>query len=108
MLRASFLPNLNRSPWLPTLAGLVCFAASFAALVVFAHGAAAALLPTSSDATMTAILAVPAALIGQCAASVTASLLIRRLQWKSERMRTALDSMTQGLSMFDANERLVV
>lgn len=108
MLRAFFVPALNRGWWLPTLAGLVSFATSFAALIVFARGSAAAILPASSDATITAVLAVVAALFGQCTTSVTAALFIRHLRWKSETMRTALDSMTQGLSMFDATERLVV
>jgi methyl-accepting chemotaxis protein len=108
MRRAFFLPTLNRGWWLTMLAGVVSVVVSFAALVVFAKGPAAAILPTASDAAITAILAVVAALIGQCVASVTGVRLMRRLRWKSETMHTALNSMAQGLSMFDAAERLIV
>jgi len=89
-------------------AGLASFAASFGALVLFATGLAAAVVHSNSEKIIIASLAIIAALIGHCVASLIGGARTRHLRWKNEKMRTALDSMTQGLSMFDGTERLVV
>ena len=108
MLKAIFLTALGRGRWLPMFAGLASFMASFGALVSFATGLAAAVVHSDSDKIVIAALAVVAALIGQGVASLTGAALTRHLRWKNETVRTAIDSMTQGLSMFDGAERLVV
>ena len=105
MLRAFFSLALKRGWWLIMLAGLATFAASFCALIVFATGWAAAVIPTISETVLNAVLA---ALIAQFAMSLTHALLTRHLRRENEQMHTAIDSMAQGLCMFDASERLVV
>ena len=108
MLKAIVLTALGRGRWLPMFAGLAAFAASFGALVIFATGLTAAVIHSDSEKIIIASFAAVAALIGQGVASLTGAALRRHLRWKNETMRTALDSMTQGLSMFDSAERLVV
>ncbi len=56
----------------------------------------------------TALTAVLAAVIAQIAMSLTGLTLTRRQSREVEQIRTAIDSMAQGLCMFDAAERLVV
>jgi methyl-accepting chemotaxis protein len=87
------------------LAGLVCFAASFSVLHFFAAGWSTKLMPAIPGPAVAAILAVLAA---QLAMGFTAALLMRQLRRENVQMRTAIDSMAQGLCMFDSAERLVV
>jgi methyl-accepting chemotaxis protein len=49
-----------------------------------------------------------AALIAQLAMNVTQAVLARNLRRENEQIHTAIDSMAQGLCMFDASERLVM
>jgi len=86
------------------LAGLGAFVASYAALLA----AAPTMAPGASGAVVTAACALVAALIGQIAATICSARFTRHLARTNGHMRTALDSMTQGVSMFDADERLVV
>jgi methyl-accepting chemotaxis protein/PAS domain-containing protein len=86
------------------LAGLAIFAASFSVLYALEPDWAAAL--RAVPATMLTLIA--AALIAQLAMSVTHAVLTRNLRRENEQMHTAVDSMAQGLCMFDASERLVV
>jgi hypothetical protein len=72
MFRAFFSHALKRGQWLVMLAGLAAFAVSFGALIVFATGWAAAVIPTISETVLNAILA---ALIAQFAMSLTHALL---------------------------------
>ena len=51
---------------------------------------------------------VAAGLIGFIAIAVTLILQTRQLRTYNQKMRVALDNMSQGLCMFDRNERLVV
>ena len=88
--------------------GLASFAASFWALIAYASDLTAAVAHTQSDKIVTAILAVVAVLISQGAATSMAILITRHLRWKSDQISIAFDGMTQGLSMFDGAERLVV
>jgi methyl-accepting chemotaxis protein len=108
MFKLFFSLSLKRGWWLVLLVGLASFAGSFSVLIVFATGWVAAVIPTSSETALIAVLAVLAALIAQCATSLTGARLTRHLRWKNTQMRTAIDSMAQGLCMFDASERLVV
>jgi PAS domain-containing protein len=87
------------------LVGLTSFALVFGALIVFAPVWAAAVIPTISETALTAVLA---AVIAQFAMSLTGAMLTRRQSREIEKTRTAIDSMAQGLCMFDAAERLVV
>ncbi len=92
--------------WRPvTLAGLACFAVSFSALHFFAAGWSAELIPAIPEPIASALLA---ALAAQLAMSLSGALLTRHLRVENEQIRTAIDSMAQGLCMFDAAERLVV
>jgi methyl-accepting chemotaxis protein len=105
MFRAFFSLAGKRGRWLVTLVGLASFAASFSALIVFATGWAAAVIPTISETVLNATLS---AVVAQFAMSLTSAVLIRHLRRDIEQMHTAIDSMAQGLCMFDAAERLVV
>src|ERR1017187_6779761 len=105
MFRAFFSLAGKRGRWLVTLVGLASFAASFSALIVFATGWAAAVIPTISETVLNATLS---AVVAQFAMSLTSAVLIRHLRREIEQMHTAIDSMAQGLCMFDAAERLVV
>jgi methyl-accepting chemotaxis protein len=105
MFMAIFSLSHRRGWWLVMFAGLASFATSFGALIVFAAGWAAAVIPTISESVLTVVVA---ALIAQFAMSLTHALLTRYLRRENEQMHTALDSMAQGLCMFDASERLVV
>src|SRR5664280_3081319 len=105
MFRAFFSLAGKRGRWRVMLVGLASFAASFSALIVFATGWAAAVIPTISETVLNATLS---AVVAQFAMSLTSAVLIRHLRREIEQMHTAIDSMAQGLCMFDAAERLVV
>jgi methyl-accepting chemotaxis protein len=105
MFRAFFSLNLKRASWLVMLVGLAAFVSSFGALTVFATGWAAAVIPTVSETVLTAVVA---AVIAQFVMSLAGALLTRNQSREIEQVRTAIDSMAQGLCMFDAAERLVV
>jgi PAS domain S-box-containing protein len=105
MFGTDFSIYLKRG-WRPVMAvGLATFSAGFAALIVFGTGWAGAIVLTLSTAALGAVIA---ALLAHIAMSLTGFLLARRLPRENEQMRTAIDSMAQGLCMFDASERLVV
>jgi len=87
------------------LVGFAVFMGSFGALTFFATGWAATVIPTISE---TAFSGVVAAVIAQFAMSLTGIVLTRHRSREIEQIRTAIDSMAQGLCMFDASERLVV
>ncbi len=100
-----FSLSLKRASWLVVLVGLASFLLAFGVLIVFANGWAAAAIPALSK---TALTAVVAAVVAQIAMSLTGILLTRHQSREVEQVRTAIDSMAQGLCMFDASERLVV
>jgi PAS domain S-box-containing protein len=104
MSMAIFSLSHRHGWWVVMFAGLASFTASFGALSIFAVGWAAAIIPTISE---TVLNAIAAALTAQLAMSLTHALLTRHRSRENEQMHTALDSMTQGLCMFDASERLV-
>ena len=90
MFRAFFSLAGKRGRWLVTLVGLASFAASFSALIVFATGWAAAVIPTISETVLNATLS---AVVAQFAMSLTSAVLIRHLRREIEQMHTAIDSM---------------
>jgi methyl-accepting chemotaxis protein len=100
-----FSRTLKRTSWPVMLVGLAAFAGSFGALIVFATGWATAIIPAISEPVLTVVLA---AVIAQFAMSLTGAILTRNQSREIEQTRTAIDSMAQGLCMFDASERLVV
>ena len=105
MFRAFFSLTLGRAAWLVMLVGLAVFVGSFAALTIFASDWAAAVIPTISE---TLLIVVGAAVIAQFSMSLTGIVLTRHQSREIGQIRTAIDSMAQGLCMFDASERLVV
>ena len=100
-----FSVSLKRASSLVMLVGLTVFALVFGALFVFATGWAATAIPSISETALTAVLA---AVVAQIAMSLTGAVLVRHQSRGIEQIRTAIDSMAQGLCMFDASERLVV
>jgi methyl-accepting chemotaxis protein len=100
-----FSLTLRRASWLVLLVGLAAFAGSFGTLITFASGWMTAIIPALSA---TAVAAILAAIIAQLAMSLTGVALTRHQSWEVAQMRTAINSMSQGLCMFDAAERLVV
>ena len=100
-----FSLTLKRASWLVIYVGLVSFAFSFGALTVFAGDWTAAVVSAAPELALTAALA---AVIAQLAMSVTGAVLAWQQSQENEQIRTTIDSMAQGLCMFDASERLVV
>ena len=105
MFKLFFSATFKRAAWLVALFGLASFASSFGLLIVFAPGWAAATIPTMSATSLTAVAA---AVVAQVAMSLIGAALLRHQSREIEQIRTAMDSMAQGLCMFDAAERLVV
>lgn len=106
--RASLISGATRG-WLSGAAvGLIAFTAAFAALFFGASDALAWLLPAVSEPSRLAALAAIAAVISHVARGLWSVRFTGRLERQDAQMRTAFDSMTQGLSMFDAKERLLI
>jgi PAS domain-containing protein len=100
-----FSLSLKRASSLVALIGLASFAFVFGVLTIFAGGWAATVIPALPNAALTAIFA---AIVAQIAMFLTGIRLTRHQVREVEQVRTAIDSMAQGLCMFDASERLVV
>jgi len=85
------------------LTGSTGFAVSFAILhFVLPMGAWVASAPES------VVSLFFAALVALVSMAITMVLLARKLRTENQRMRVAINNMSQGLCMFDGNERLVV
>ena len=95
----------KRGPRLTVAVGLGSFATSFALLIGLAPRWPAAILAAMSETTLSVVVAIVVALLAIGSRSV---LLNRHLRWRNKQLRTAIDSMAQGMCMFDAAERLVV
>jgi methyl-accepting chemotaxis protein len=100
-----FSLTLTRASWLVALVGCVAFAGCYAVLTVFTPHWAPAVIPTIPETVLTTVLA---AIIAQFTMSLTSTVLTRYQSQENAQIRTAIDSMAQGLCMFDASERLVV
>jgi methyl-accepting chemotaxis protein/PAS domain-containing protein len=108
-MRNASLTSALESGWLQALlAGLVTFFAGFGALNFLASGLTKTIIPTASGETIVAGFAVAAALAAQVASALTYAAVTRRLRRTNGQMHRALDSMPQGLSMFDETERLLI
>jgi len=105
MIKMFFSLSFVRASSIVGFIGFTTFAAAFAALTMLAPGWAAATATSLSATTLTLIAA---AVIGFLAMGLCGALLNRRKSREIEQIRTAIDSMAQGLCMFDAAERLVV
>ena len=105
MLDAFLLSGRRRGGWGITLVGLTFFAASFGALIVFAGGWTAQVISATSETVLSALAAMFFAALAMSAAGV---LFNRGLRRRNRQLRTAIDSMAQGMCMFDEAERLVV
>ena len=99
MLKLFFSLTLRRASGLVVLIGLASFMVSYGVLTVFASGWASAVIRTASE---TVLIVVVAAVIAQFTMSVAGALVTRQQSREIEQMRTAIDSMPQGLCMFDA------
>ncbi len=100
-----FSLTLKRASWLVILVGLAAFAGSCGVLTVFAPDWPAAIIPAISE---TALSIIFAAVVAQFAMSLMGAILTRNQGCEIDQTRTAINSMAQGLCMFDASERLVV
>jgi methyl-accepting chemotaxis protein len=103
MAEPSTPPTIPRDWRLLLLIGALCFAAS---LVLFTTVLPVGALMASAPARAVALFC--AGLTAVLAMAFAALFLVRRLRVHNQRMRVALDNMSQGLCMFDGNERLVV
>src|SRR5690242_2480050 len=101
----SYLPLALQRGWRAVMfVGLAIFAASLSLLYALEPEWIAAVRAVPASI----LTVIAAALIAQLAMSVTQAVLARNLRWENAQMHTAIDSMSQGLCMFDASERLVV
>jgi methyl-accepting chemotaxis protein len=105
MIRAFISLAHKRGLWLISSVGLASFALIYFALMVFAIDWVVHVIPAISEKILAIIIA---ALGAQFMMSVTGAIFTRHLHRENDHVRTALDSMAQGLCMFDASERLVV
>jgi PAS domain S-box-containing protein len=105
MFSLSSFVTYKRSLWFAALVGLAAFAASFGAIFALAPGWLTA-IPHFMSGTVFALMV--AALAAQFAMLVTGALLTRHRGREIEQLLTAVESMSQGLCMFNASERLVV
>ncbi|MDI1346726.1 MAG: PAS-domain containing protein [Pseudolabrys sp.] len=87
------------------LAGTGAFIVCFGVLMAFAPGWAWSLF---HDLSATALTAVVAAFVALLTMSLIRTAVARHQSRETVQIRTAFNSMTQGLSMFDASERLIV
>jgi methyl-accepting chemotaxis protein len=103
MAEPSATPAIPRDWRLPLLIGAACFPVSFA---LFTYIVPVSALMASAPALAVSLFC--AGLVSVLAMALAALFLVRRLHVHNQRMRVALDNMSQGLCMFDGNERLVV
>jgi methyl-accepting chemotaxis protein len=103
MAEPSAAPAIPRDWRLPVLIGTVCFPLGFA---LFSYVVpAAAFIPSASALAVSLFCA---GLTSVLAMALAALFQVQRVRIHNHRMRVALDNMSQGLCMFDGNERLVV
>lgn len=97
--------GIKRSSPMLLAVGVLFFALTFGTLYFFAPGWIAGLVTGSPAAVLTAVFA---AIVAQAAMTVL-GIAVSRVQTREvQQVRTTIDSMAQGLCMFDASERLIV
>jgi PAS domain S-box-containing protein len=105
MLKTMFSLAPKRAWRLILAAGLFSFAARYAVMTSAAGSAWISTVRTAPDSVLSMAVAGIFALLAMSAINVLANINVRR---ENDQIRTAIDSMAQGLCMFDASERLVV
>jgi len=97
--------SFRRASVLTLVAGLLTFVATLIALSLLGHGGVIDFLTAHSGFVLDIAIATVLAL---CATVALGILLTAQQTRALTQYRTAVDSMPQGLCMFDANERLVI
>ena len=105
MVVATTLSKASRSWPLVVLAGAIGFLAGVGAFLACGSAWLVALLTTSSPVVVGIVMALPFAL---GAAAIAGLFATARRRAQSRLLRAALNNMTQGLCMFDANARLML
>jgi methyl-accepting chemotaxis protein len=102
MLAGLFSLAFRRGWALTVVVGLASFACSFGILTFFAPDWTTTIGTAGSAAILISLL------VAFLATNLVAIWLNRQLRRRNRQLRTAIDSMAQGMCMFDAAERLVV
>jgi methyl-accepting chemotaxis protein len=97
--------TLNRSAGFMLLAGAASFVTSCATLLAIGPDRVVDFVAGMSA---TLVIALLAATVAAFAMSLTGAVVIRHLRRQNKQARTAIDTMSQGVCMFDASERLVI
>lgn len=100
-----FSLSFARASSIVIIAGAVTCLLAFGAVTAFAPGLPTAVVAGTSPAMLAFIFA---GVIGLLAMSLAGAVVGRHQSREIGQIRTTIDSMTQALCMFDANERLVV
>ena len=100
-----FSLSFKRAAWLIVLVGFAAFAGSVVTLTILAADWAATIAPSVPAP---AVIGILAAVIAQFAMTIAGAVVGRCQGREIKQLRTTIDSMAQGLCMFDAAERLVV
>lgn len=97
--------SFKRASALTLITGLLTFSATMAALALLGHGGVVEFLITHSGT----VLDIAIATVFALCATVALGIVLTAHQTRAlTQYRTAVDSMPQGLCMFDASERLVI
>jgi methyl-accepting chemotaxis protein len=104
-MKLFFSLSFKRAATMVIAIALAAFALAWLVQTLFVPGWAATTVASLSP---TALIVVVAAVIGQLALSLAGAMLNWQQSREIEQVRTAIDSMPQGMCMFDAVERLVV
>ena len=97
--------SFKRASALTLVTGALAFSAALLALTLLGHGGVVTFLTAHSGAALDVTIATVLAL---CATVLLGIVLTARQSRALHQYRTAVDSMPQGLCMFDASERLVI
>ena len=97
--------SFKRASALTLITGLLTFSAAMAALALLGHGGVVEFLTAHSGT----VLDIAIATVFALCATVALGIVLTAHQTRAlTQYRTAVDSMPQGLCMFDASERLVI
>jgi len=105
MVKLFFSLSFKHAAMLVAIIGLAAFVLVFGGLMNFAPHWAAAIIAKLSATELTVLVAAAFTLLTM---SLAGALINKRRNREISQIRTAIDSMAQGMCMFDAAERLVV
>ncbi|MDO9411748.1 MAG: PAS-domain containing protein [Pseudolabrys sp.] len=105
MSKLLYSVTVKRAAMLLALTGAASFILLFGVLTVFTPRLASDALHAMSAPSVTALAAAMLALL---AIGIAATVIAQHQSREVTQVRTAFDGMTQGLCMYDANERLIV